>query len=71
MDKIICELFKLQDIKYKSFQSKLIPNVSSDFFIGVRTPDLRSYAKKLINSNDYLFFLDELPHKYFDENQLH
>ena len=65
------ELFKLQDIKYRDFQVKLIPNYSIDIMIGVRTPDLRNYAKKLLKENKYKDFLEELPHKYFDENQLH
>ena len=65
------ELFKLQDKKYRDLQIKIIPNVKSDTIIGVRTPKLRKFAKELIISDNYLSFLDELPHKYFDENQLH
>ena len=65
------ELFKLQDKKYRDLQIKIIPNVKSDTIIGVRTPELRKFAKELIISDNYLSFLDELPHKYFDENQLH
>ena len=68
---IIDELFKLQDIKYRDFQSKLIPTVDFNNIIGVRTPELRNYAKKLVKSNEHLSFLGDLPHKYFDENQLH
>ena len=71
MMSIVDELFKLQDIKYRDLQIKIIPNISSDTIIGVRTPELRKYAKMLVKSNNYLSFLDELPHKYFDENQLH
>ena len=71
MNKIIEDLLKLQDNKYKEFQSKLIPTSNIDAFIGVRTPELRNYAKDLIKTNSYKDFLNELPHKYFDENQLH
>ena len=71
MNKIIEDLLKLQDNKYKEFQSKLIPTSNVDTFIGVRTPELRNYAKDLIKTNSYKDFLNELPHKYFDENQLH
>ncbi len=71
MDYIEEELFQLQDIKYKEFQSKLIPNVNKDNIIGVRTPELKKLAKSLFKSGDYLTFLEDLPHKYFDENQLH
>ena len=65
------ELFKLQDKKYRDFQIKLIPTVVSESIIGVRTPLLRDYAKKLVKDNNYKSFLSDVPHKYFDENQLH
>ncbi len=70
-DKILEDLFKLRDEKYREFQSKLIPNIASDSIIGVRTPDLRNYAKRLAKSEAAAAFLSELPHRYFDENQLH
>ena len=44
---ILCRLFDMQDTKYRDFQSKLIPNVSDELFIGIRTPNLRKYAKEL------------------------
>ena len=65
------ELFRLRDEKYRDFQSRLIPSVSADTVIGVRTPDLRRYAKQLVKREDIQVFLDDLPHRYFDENQLH
>ena len=71
MDSIKNELFKLQDIEYRDFQIKLFPTLKLDTFIGVRTPNLKNYAKTLIRENDYEEFLNDLPHKYFDENQLH
>ena len=71
MDNIKRELIKLQDKEYRDFQSKLIPTIKPDSMIGVRTPNLRKYAKRLYKNNDYKTFLKELPHKYFDENQLH
>ena len=64
------EFFKLQDIKYRDFQAKLIPTVKPENIIGTRTPELRALAKKIIKE-DYASFINELPHKYFDENQLH
>ena len=64
------ELFKLQDSKYKEFQAKLVPNIDSDSIIGIRTPELRDLAKKVFNS-DYSSFINELPHKYYEENLLH
>lgn len=69
MQSIIDSLFKLQDTKYQELQYRTIPNVES--IIGVRTPELRKLAKELYKNNNYKEFLEELPHKYFDENQLH
>ena len=65
------ELFRLQDSKYREFQSKLIPNVTPDSVIGVRTPALRKYAKELAKREEIGEFLSDVPHRYFDENQLH
>ena len=69
MDNIEKELFKLQDKKYQELQYRTIPGV--DNIIGVRTPELRKIAKKMVKENNYKSFLEELPHKYFDENQIH
>ena len=64
-----------KDDKYALFQSSLIPNVSPESIIGVRTPVLRKVAKELIQNNvpgvSLTHFLKELPHRYFEENQLH
>ena len=65
------ELLKLQDEKYRDFNSKLIPALDRETMIGVRTPELRKLAKEIIKSGKSEGFLSELPHKYFDENQLH
>ncbi|WP_026498079.1 DNA alkylation repair protein [Butyrivibrio sp. WCD2001] len=65
------ELFKLQDEKYRDFQVKLIPGKDTEVMIGVRTPDLRKYAKQLSKKEDIADFLTDLPHKYFDEDQIH
>lgn len=73
MKKVLEKLKKSQDKKYAEFQVKLIPTVDKKTIIGVRTPELKSMAKELLASCeiDVDKFLDELPHKYFDENQLH
>ncbi len=70
-DEIRDKLFKMQDIGYRDFNSKLIPTVKKEDMIGVRTPELRKYAKKLLKEEGVEDFLHSLPHKYFDENQLH
>ncbi len=65
------ELFRLRDEEYRDFQAKLIPTVRPDAIIGVRTPELRRYAKQFMKREEADLFLDALPHMYFDENQLH
>lgn len=70
-DEIVAELFRLQDKKYAAFQAKLIPTVATDRIIGVRTPELRTFAGKLVKDEDIASFLTSLPHQYFDEDQLH
>ena len=65
------ELFALQDKEYAKLQHKIIPTAPEDAVIGVRTPALRKYAKTLVKRDDISNFLSDLPHRYFDENQLH
>ena len=69
-NKIRRELIALGDEKYKAFHSRLIPTVDADRVIGVRMPALKDYAKELKNL-DMNDFLGDLPHKYYDENNLH
>ena len=71
MTEIQERLFELQDEKYRDFQAKLIPTADPASVIGVRTPALRKLAKELSKKDDIDAFLEELPHGYFDENQLH
>ena len=71
VDQIREELFRLQDAKYREFQKKLIPTADPETVIGVRTPELRKYAGQLVKTEGVSEFLRDLPHRYFDENQLH
>ena len=65
------QLFAMQDTDYREFQVKLIPTVDPEKVIGVRTPQLRKFAKELSRDPDAESFFEDLPHEYFDENQLH
>ncbi len=64
-------LLSAQDKEYREFQIKLVPNISSEVMIGVRTPDMRRIAKEVFNSDERDAFLKELPHKYYEENLVH
>lgn len=65
------KLFELRDPAYALFQAKLLPTVAPETIIGVRTPVLRKYAKTLLKTGEAEDFLQSLPHRFFDENQLH
>lgn len=65
------KLFSMQSLSYRDFNSKLIPTVKKERIIGVRTPQLRSFAKQAAKYEDIESFLNELPHKYYEENNLH
>ena len=64
-------LFALQDLTYKEFQCGLMPTVDPDTVIGVRTPALRKLAKDFAKAPETAEFLQTLPHRYYEENNLH
>lgn len=70
-DDIYNELIKNQDTGYRDMQITIIPTVNADSIIGVRTPVLRQLAKEFSRRDDISSFLGNLPHRFFEENQLH
>ncbi len=68
---IVNRLFAMQDLKYRDFHSRLMPTVEKSKIIGVRTPDLRQFAKEILNSPLADSFIGNLPHEYYEENNLH
>ena len=71
MQSITEKLFSVQDMKYRQFHSKLMPTVAPEVIIGVRTPELRKLAKMIAGTPVAEAFLKELPHHYYEENNLH
>lgn len=65
------ELFAMSDDGYRSFQAGLMPTIPPDSVIGVRIPLLRRYAKGFAKADRSAEFLSALPHKFYDENNLH
>lgn len=67
------ELEALADPTYRDFQSKLVPTVDPARILGVRTPALRDYARRLAREQpaEARAFLATLPHETYDENNLH
>ena len=64
-------LFAMRDAEYQAFQSKLIPTLPPERVIGVRTPALRRYARELAGTSEAAAFLAAVPHRYYEENNLH
>ncbi len=59
------ELFANQDVQYRDFHSRLVPNVDKQLFIGVRVPVLRKIAKKALTEN-----AENLCH-YYEEKMIY
>ncbi len=64
-------LFSARDEAYRAFQCPLMPTVDPETVIGVRTPLLRRMARELRGSDAAATLISDLPHAYFEENQLH
>ncbi len=71
MQSVVDELFALQDPAYREFQAGLVPTVDPARIIGVRTPALRAFAKRFAREGRAAEFMAELPHRYYEENNLH
>ena len=71
MTEIQKKLFALQDLRYRDFHARLMPTIDKELIIGVRTPALRKLASEIAGSHDADNFLITLPHKYYEENNLH
>ena len=68
---VIERLNKLKDEKYQAFQSKLVPNIPSNVILGVKTPEMREIAKAVFESDNRDEFLNDIPHKFYEENLIH
>ena len=72
LSRIQKHLFEIKsDDGYRTMQQKIIPNVDPELIIGVRTPDVKSYAKELRKAGEHSEFLKKLPHRYYEEYLLH
>ncbi|MBO7042721.1 MAG: DNA alkylation repair protein [Alphaproteobacteria bacterium] len=67
-NKIVTDLFNMRDEKFAKFNASLLPTINKENIIGIHTPELKKYAKTISNPE---IFLNSLPHKYFEENQIH
>ena len=60
-------LFAMQDLSYRDFHSKLMPTIDKETIIGIRTPELRKFAKEFTKTKESESFLLDLPHQYNEE----
>ena len=64
-------LAEVRDDAYREFLAKLVPNIPKETILGVRTPEMRKIAKEVFESTERAAFLNDLPHRYYEENLIH
>ena len=64
-------LYAFQDLSFRAFQCRLMPTVPPETVIGVRMPALHTVVQKINHTPQAARFLQELPHQYYEENNLH
>ncbi len=65
----ITYLFSLRDEKYRNFTFKLLNNDKINM-IGIRIPELKKMSKMIVKM-DYMSFIKNNSHEYFEEIMLH
>lgn len=68
---VLEDLQEQADASYRDFQCRLIPTVAPETVLGVRVPEVRKLAAQLHNTEQAAAFMQQLPHRYYDENNLH
>lgn len=70
---VLLRLRSAAEPKYRDFQAALMPTVDKETVLGVRTPFLRGLAKEYKSTEIGKIFRDQapLPHRYYEENNLH
>ena len=70
-EQLRADLRELQDLKYRDFHSNLMPGIDKEDIIGIRMPVLRKFAGNFAKTEDAKAFLKDIPHRYYEENNLH
>ena len=71
---LVKRLLAEQDLKYRDFHASLLPNIDKKTIIGVRVPTMRKIAREFASTAtpaELDRFMNKLPHRYFEENQVH
>lgn len=61
----------LRDPAFQAFQARLLPTLPPEQILGVRTPQLRRFARELLRAGGNEAFLSCLPHPTLEESTLH
>ena len=69
-EEIRAALLSMGEPGYRAFMLPLIPTLEPDCMIGIRTPELRRFART-VTAEEAEAFLTDLPHRYYEENNLH
>ena len=56
---------------HKLFNARIITTVDQERFIGILTPKIRKGARDMVAKDSWHKFIADLPHYFFEENQLH
>ena len=70
-EELRARLTELRDESYRDFMERTLKTVPKEKILGVRTSELRKLAKALAKSEYAADFLKDVPHEYFEENQIH
>ena len=71
IEKLEQDLFEMQDLKYREFHSRLMPGIDKETIIGIRMPVLRKFTREFAKTPEAECFLRDLPHRYYEENNMH
>ena len=53
------ELIKISDKKLAEFTAKLCPNTNIELILGIKIPELRKIAKKMVNSSEFKQYIED------------
>ena len=65
------ELEALREEGNAAFVARLTPGIPASGILGVRVPVLRKLAKQIAKEGNAETFMDDLPHRYLEENMIH
>ena len=65
------ELEQAADPSNADFAAKLCPGIGREQILGIKSPVLKQFAVNMMKEGTAEAFLNDLPHRYLDENTLH